>query len=67
MLTPKEGRIRHYRFTFKIAKGQVIVSWLDRAGHEQLRIENNDSGDSGETRLNMHYFNPARDDATTRD
>jgi len=35
----QEGRIRHYRFIFRIEGDKLILRWLDRDGGEQLKIE----------------------------
>jgi hypothetical protein len=35
----REGRIRHYKFVFRIESEQVILKWLDKDGAEQLKIE----------------------------
>ncbi len=38
----QRGRIRRYRFTFRISMLQVIVRWIDPDGNERIVIENNE-------------------------
>jgi|HubBroStandDraft_6_1064221.scaffolds.fasta_scaffold46164_3 hypothetical protein len=38
-LRSKEGRVRRYRFVYKIVDQQPSVLWLDDEGHEQVFIE----------------------------
>jgi hypothetical protein len=38
----QKGRIGHYRFRLRITNGQVDIKWLDRAGQERMRIEDNE-------------------------
>ena len=38
-LKASEGRVRHYRLMFRVAKGQPTVAWLDDQGHEQIWIQ----------------------------
>jgi hypothetical protein len=38
----QKGRIGHYQFRLRITDGQVNIKWLDRTGHEQMRIEINE-------------------------
>jgi hypothetical protein len=35
----RKGRVRHYRFVFRIEGDQMILKWLDTDGVERLKIE----------------------------
>jgi len=35
----RSGRIRQYRFVFRIEREQIILKWLDAEGAEQVKIE----------------------------
>jgi len=38
----REGRVRHYKFKFKINAGKVMLVWLDADNHPLLRVEDNE-------------------------
>jgi hypothetical protein len=38
----QEGRIRQFKFLFKIKKREVFLTWLDENGRPHLHVANND-------------------------